>query len=284
MATYLGWNNLAPKSSPTFGIGNATDDSISPMVNVLDPRPQKIGRFNFASQPSGNPYTLLDYPSTASVSPVRVIAALNCRISPQNSARVQLQTLVNVPVGLNDFISFGNTAPIPNSPDRFNLFGVSSSAVTTGQRVVLAPEGWAGNASGFMEVGTLWLSDAVVMDEGSDPDWQIDIIDDSDVYRSKGGAFSSTPVMTRRKLSMSFSSRTFGKMLFNGADRTGNTMLKFLREAGIGTRVMAVQRHEDYQTKQISSVYGAITRLPAIIHAGGNQFSLSGKLEIEEIP
>jgi hypothetical protein len=291
MSSAIGWNNRfqnAAGISQSFG-GNYTSlaiDPAYPLINLVNPDPQKFARWNFTRNATNPGYVLpiVRFSTVVGTDKTcRVFGVMNCRL-PASVTNVNLNVYDYALSGVTAASYIANCEPIPGTTDRYNIWAVNAAGISTGAigLAVYCPP----SITDYLEYGLPWASDGLILTDGIDADWEQGYVDPSEVdyARMSNPAISQLPRL--RTLEGSMSGRTYAEMIGNYQSLTAQSYRKFAIECGKSSHAVIVPRYgttaETQHNMQALGVYGLIQNMPAAKHRGGNYVETS-KLSIREI-
>lgn len=296
MGALLSWKNLVTRAglSWTFApaaIGTASFDPAFPAVNVLDPDPSKVMRMIYARDAAAGGYAYFTGDFAASTGDhvsARVLAFLNVRL-PTDATTVSLRLYTHDFGSLQFILGIlpANLVPIPGTTDRFNIIvdcGSLIASIGSFMFLIEVPI----NTSGYLEVGHVWIGDALVFADGVGPNWKLSIVDPSPVERARGGALVAQQMERRRKLSCEFDSKTYDIAMGTPGTAATLSYRQFMHEAGnskpviVATRtplVAASPTTAELHYMQTQAMYASFTGQHEIGHLGANLFRSTGTFE-----
>lgn len=282
MAAAIAYNNLATASTAeayTGIYGSSSFDSIAfdasyPASNMADADPSKVARFNYDQAGlSSVAIAAVDFDST-DAAPFRVVAALNVRIpSTITAIQIRVSTYAGSALWSGATFTLSDLVPIAGTTDRYNIYEVLSSTTTGGGRIDLYFTVPA-NDIDYIEIGALWVSDAVVIDEGFDGDWSFTPSSRSNTSESDAGKIAGFRNDSLDKWSINRTGLGFDVAVRNSADFDAPTILSAYRFADRDTPIVMVGRDDSTFDLQTRSIYGYFDSDPRFKRAPGDKINV----------
>ena len=298
MAALIAWNNKVanfPASSTIYGSsGNlsvGTLDGSYPGTNVLDPDPSKFARFNYVRDATvgGFMYAQINLAASAAFQvSARVYAFLNVRI-PSTATDISVRCYTWNGAGIQHIMQVtpANLVLLPGTTDRYNIIidmGTSVGNIGMMMLLVYVPV----STTDYVDIGHLWLSDALVFDDGVGPLWKHGVVDPSPVERARGGAMVAQQLPRRRKLTCEFDSKTYAQAMGTAGSNSTLSYRHFMQEAGNSMPCIVIPRSPDNVSVHTATdhlhlgstaLYASFTGQHEIGHLGGNLFRSTGTFE-----
>lgn len=288
MPAAIAWGNFLTNASAVnltevggAYVSYAAADTAAPMLFALDPDPSKVCRINYTRDATVGGFVVAEwaFASTLALSgTARVLALENVRLPP-GFTEVQLyaRNYLNVQVAYETILA-ADLVPKPGTTDRYDVRMVIPAGVScaeVGVAVMLPP-----STAGYIEVGHVWASDALVLD-GTEENWTVVPVDGSDVERSKGGAHLADPFAVRDVFRAALPKLSEAQAFGSAASPTAPSIRRLQKEAGRNAPVLLLPRTSSQFWLQTSGVYGALRNVPTLRHVSAAEFE--SEVEVEEI-
>jgi hypothetical protein len=288
MGAAIAWGNILTNPALTFTASLASSaqmtsiafDSAYPATNALDPDPSKFTRINFVRNAVAGGYVFAYWQFSTTLAgqqSARALCAVNLRI-PSNATQVTVKAYDYTGAGVFEQVYLAaDLVPIPGTTDRYTLPAVHTAAVNIASVGVLVflPV----STSGYVEIGHLWGSPALVL-EGTDNAWQQAPVDGSLVDRADSGAHLAD-VRNVRDVFRAGLPRLTTTEAYGAAGSTAPSLRRLQFEAGRHDPVLFLGRTSSTFWLQVQAYYGALRQVPAIRHADGEKYD--SEIEIEQI-
>lgn len=296
MGAALAWNNsfneLGKTITTSFNGVQMTSEVVDPAypaTNAVDPDPSKVTRVNYVRNAVGGGSSQMRYIHNGGLVGgdrlARVLAVLNMRI-PSDCTNVALFARDAATGNIWSIFNIGPSelVPKPGTTDRYDIYAVGPASTLAGTLCVslsLPP-----STSGYWELGHVWMSDALIFDDGVSGDWRLGNVDPSEVERTRGGALVATVIPHRRTLSVSMDSKTYAQAMGTPGTPANLSYRKFMADAGNSSPLVILPRTplltpttDELHALQTMGMYCSMVGTTDIGHAGGNLFRHTANFE-----
>lgn len=259
-----------------------TNDPAYPTRNMFDNDPSLYAQFNVTRDATVGANTTLRvrWSLVANSLTVRTISALNVRL-PAGATNI-LARAINFSAGSIEAASAfvaADLVPRPNFTDRYNLHWLlTQDRSSAGIEFVMQLPASAVHTYG---IGRLRASPAIVLPSGTDRDWSIGYVDQSEVERARGGAISGQALPVRQKISAPIRRQLYDLVMGTAGSASTLNFRRMFLECGLRTPLVFMQRTSSQHGIQTHSIFGTLTQLKDTKHERANKFAL--ELEAEEI-